>query len=763
MVPNPDGSFTYTPNAGFYGTDTITFKAHDGPFLTSDDFTVTVNVSLAAPNDAAAAQVDVNHGVVTGNLLAGDPNQDVLTVTDVINDAGTDGTFTVVGTYGELVVQSDGSYTYTLAATPAEQAALFSLGSGHVANDIFLYTVSDGQGATAQADLTVAVTGEAPTISIAAITGDNVINASEANVGFSITGSEAGADGLPIMVTIVDGNGAAVESYNITGAQGGWSVNVTSAQATALADGSYTVTAQVTDQFGNPSTTATQTLEVHETLPTVTIDALALDGDNVINHAEAQDGVTLSGSVTGQTALSTFSITVIDGSFTNTYSATVNAAGTGWTATIPGEDATQLQDGASALTVSAQVTDQFGNTSATATQTFTVEETLPTVTIDALALDGDNVINHAEAQDGVTLSGSVTGQAALSTFSITVIDESFTNTYSAVVNTAGTGWTATIPGEDATQLQDGVGALTVTAQVTDQFGNTSATATQTFTVDETAPTVTINTLAGDNVLNALEAQSNLTIGGSASGVEDGQHVTVTFNNHSYDAVVTSNAWTTTVAASALTHAMLPDGSYTVTANVSDAAGNPATSATRTMKVDETAPVIAVPGAQTLGFNKAMTISGVSLSESGNTDGETFTVTLADTHGNAVGDRNRRVRLRDDASLTITGTLSQVNSDLATLTVTDGTAGSDPDHAAGDRRRQQQCRFADHRGDGERASGDCGAGGTDAWLQQGDGDLRRQPLGERQHRGRDFHGDVGRHARESVGDRNRRVRLRDDAS
>jgi VCBS repeat-containing protein len=628
VVANPDGSFTYTPNAGFYGTDTITFKAHDGPFLTSDDFTVTVNVSLAAPNDAAAAQVDVNHGVVTGNLLAGDPNQDVLTVTDVINDAGTDGTFTVDGTYG-------------------------------------------------------------------------------ASVGFSITGSEAGADGLPITVTIVDGNGAVVESYNITGAQGGWSVDVTNAQAMALADGSYTVTAQVTDQFGNPSTAATQTLEVHETLPTVTIstvaadgdnvinraeaqdgvtlsgtvtglaadstfsitatdgsfshayhatvnaagtgwtatipsddatqlqdgtsaltvtaqvsdpfgnasatatqtftveetlptvtiDALALDGDNVINHAEAQDGVTLSGSVTGQAALSTFSITVIDGSFTNTYSAVVNTAGTGWTATIPGEDATQLQDGVGALTVSAQVTDQFGNTSATATQTFTVEETLPTVTISAFAADGDNVINHTEAQGGVTLGGSVTGLAANSTFSITVTDGSFSQTYQATVNAAGTGWTATIPGEDATQLQDGVGALTVTAQVTDQFGNTSATATQTFTVDETAPTVTINTLAGDNVLNALEAQADLAISGTTSGVENGQHVTVTFNGHSYDAVVASNAWTTSVAAANLAHAILPDGSYTVTANVSDAAGNPASSATQTFTVNE-APSVILPGQTT---------------------------------------------------------------------------------------------------------------------------------------------------------------------
>ena len=641
LVQNPDGSFTYAPNTGFYGTDTITFKAHDGPFLTSDDFTVTVNVSLAAPNDTAAAQVDVNHGVVTGNLLAGDPNQDVLTVTDVINDAGTDGTFTVVGTYGELVVQSDGSYTYTLAATPAEQAALFSLGSGHFANDIFLYTVSDGQGATAQADLTVAVTGEAPTISIAAITGDNMINAGEANVGFSITGSEAGADGLPIMVTIVDGNGAAVESYNITGAQGGWSVNVTSAQATALADGSYTVTAQVTDQFGNPSTTATQTLEVHETLPTVTIDALALDGDNVINHAEAQGGVTLGGSVTGLAANSTFSITVTDGSFSQTYQATVNAAGTVWTATIPGEDATELQDGTSALAVTAQVTDQFGNTSATATQTFSVEETLPTVTIDALDADGDSVINHTEAQGGVILSGSVTGLAAGAVFLIMATDGSFTKTYSAAVNTAGTGWTATIPSEDATTLQDGVGALAVTAQVTDQFGNTSATATQTFTVEETLPTVTISAFAadGDNVINHSEAQDGVTLSGSVTGLAANSTFDITATDGSftntYSATVNAagTGWTATIPGEDATQLQDGVGALTVTAQVTDQFGNTSATATQTFTVEETLPTVTINAA--IGGDNAINHTesqgGVTLGDtvSGLAAGAAFLLTATD--------------------------------------------------------------------------------------------------------------------------------------
>ena len=65
------------------------------------------------------------------------------------------------------------------------------------------------------------------------------------------------------------------------------------------------------------------------------------------------------------------------------------------------------------------------------------------------------------------------------------------------------------------------------------------------------------------------------------------------------------------------------------------------------------PVVAVPGAQTLSVGQASAISGVGLSETGNTSGETFTVTLADTHGLPVGEcqrgRGRRHdhRLRDN--------------------------------------------------------------------------------------------------------------------
>jgi VCBS repeat-containing protein len=44
---NADGSFTYTPNAGFSGTDTFTYRAADGA-QTSDPATVTITVQTAA-------------------------------------------------------------------------------------------------------------------------------------------------------------------------------------------------------------------------------------------------------------------------------------------------------------------------------------------------------------------------------------------------------------------------------------------------------------------------------------------------------------------------------------------------------------------------------------------------------------------------------------------------------------------------------------------------------------------------------------------
>src|SRR6185437_10855226 len=185
-----------------------------------------------------------------------------------------------------------------------------------------------------------------------------------------------------------------------------------------------------------------QAVTVAESGPTVTI--AAVEGNNVINAAHAPGGVPLSGTVSGIVPNSTFTVTVTDNGVTHTYTATVNAAGNAWSATIPSSDATALANGTA--TVSAQVTDVNGNV-ATASQAVTVAESGPTQTISAV--EGNNVINAAEAAQGVPLSGTVSGIAANSTFTVTVTDNGVTHTYTATVNAAGNGWSATIPSSDA--------------------------------------------------------------------------------------------------------------------------------------------------------------------------------------------------------------------------------------------------------------------------------------------------------------------------
>ena len=78
---------------------------------------------------------------------------------------------------------------------------------------------------------------------------------------------------------------------------GAWSINVTAAQAQALADGSYSIKANVSDTAGNAATTASQTITVDETAPTIAITS-PVAGDNIINKTEAAAGVAISGTAT---------------------------------------------------------------------------------------------------------------------------------------------------------------------------------------------------------------------------------------------------------------------------------------------------------------------------------------------------------------------------------------------------------------------------------------------------------------------------------
>jgi hypothetical protein len=122
--------------------------------------------------------------------------------------------------------------------------------------------------------------------------------------------------------------------------------------------------------------------------------------------------------------------------------------------------------------------DAFGAATATATS----KVTIPPVKLKINPVDGNNVINYAEAHaaGGVLITGRETGLVAGETITVTVTDGSFSKSYTAKVGAKGL-WAARIPRVDALKLANGT--ATVTAHVD------SVEVSEKVTVDETLPRV----------------------------------------------------------------------------------------------------------------------------------------------------------------------------------------------------------------------------------------------------------------------------------
>ena len=91
----------------------------------------------------------------TGNVLTNDTDVDAgdtKTVSAVNGSAGNVGA-SVAGTYGSVVIGSNGAYTFT------PNAAANALAAGQTVTDTFTYTMRDAAGATSSTSLTVTITG----------------------------------------------------------------------------------------------------------------------------------------------------------------------------------------------------------------------------------------------------------------------------------------------------------------------------------------------------------------------------------------------------------------------------------------------------------------------------------------------------------------------------------------------------------------------------------------------------------------------------
>ncbi|WP_421081547.1 Ig-like domain-containing protein, partial [Serratia fonticola] len=246
-----------------------------------------------------------------------------------------------------------------------------------------------------------------------------------------------------------------------------------------------------------------------------------------------------------------------------TYTGTVDGSGH-WSVTLPSADLQALPDGTPALTVT--VTDAAGNSN-TLNTTVTVDETAPTLTVNVVA--GDDVLNAAEVQVAQTVSGTASVADAGRTVTLTLNGK----TYTAVVQPDGS-WSTSLPAADLQALGDGSHNLVAT--LTDAAGNSTST-THVLGVDANPanlPTLSINVFAGNDIVDGAEVKTAQTLSGNTTHVQAGQTVTVTLNGKTYTATVLADgSWSTSVPAADL--ALLANGQTTITATVSDSAGNPA--------------------------------------------------------------------------------------------------------------------------------------------------------------------------------------------
>ena len=657
LTPAQAANLVFRPNANWNGSTTLTFTVTDNEGLASAPASVQLQITPA--NDPPLAVNDTSSTVaqapVTVAVLGNDSDAD--------NDALTVTAANVSAALGSVVVNADGTLTFTAAAGVNGAVAIS-------------YTISDPSGATSTATLTVNVAAT-PTVTVdaPALTNDRTP---------TLTGASNLAPGSTVTLTVTDALGAVQTFTTTVRADGTYSVDVPA----PLAEGPYTAVANVSGP-GGTSATANDNGVVDITPPVITVDAPALTNDStppLTGSTDLPAGSTITLTVTGANGVSqlftttvqaggVFSVDVpaalVNGPFTvsargtdaagNTASASDNGVvdnvppvitvdapaltndptppltgttdlpvGATITLTVTGANGavqtftTMVQAGGvfsvsvpaalveGGFSVTASGTDAAGN-AAIASDSGVIDITPPTVTVDAPALTNDTT---------PPLTGT-TNLPAGSAVSITVTGANgAVQTFNAVVQAGGT-FSIDVP---AALVQ---GNFSVTATATDAAGN-SASASDTGLIDTTPPlaSITIDPVTADNIVNAGEATGNITLTGTVGGdVRVGDTVTLNVNGVNYTGLVLAG---NTFAISVPGSAVLADADRRIDGSVTttDNAGNSSTATAQRPYSVNSAP-IAVNDTLSIGEDTPVAGSDVTPgtpTQDRDADGDTLTVT-----------------------------------------------------------------------------------------------------------------------------------------
>jgi VCBS repeat-containing protein len=310
LTLNADGSFTYTPNANFNGTDSFTYKANDG---TADSGIATVTITVDSQNDAPVAKGDAYAIAEDGTLIV-EANGVLANDTDLDGDALS---AVLVGgpANGTLTLNADGSFTYTPNAN-------FN------GTDTFTYKANDGTADSGAATVTITV-GPQNDAPVAA--GDAYVIAEDSTLIVAAAG---------VLANDTDVDGDALSAVLVSGPANG--------ALTLNADGTFTYTPDKnfngTDTFAykaNDGTadssvaTVTITVDPQNDAPVTTGDAYAIAEDSLLTVAAAGvltndtdvDGDALTAVLVSGPANGTLTLNA-DGSFTYTPNSNFNGTDT---------------------------------------------------------------------------------------------------------------------------------------------------------------------------------------------------------------------------------------------------------------------------------------------------------------------------------------------------------------------------------------------------------------------------------------------------
>ncbi|MFM2604626.1 tandem-95 repeat protein [Vibrio diabolicus] len=454
----------------------------------------------------------------------------------------------------------------------------------------------------------------------------------------------------------VGGGATVIGTGTATG--GNWKITTNE-----LASGiTHAISAKASDSDDNVSSASNAlSVTIDTVAPSVVSITTPIEADSIVNAAEDND-VLIAGS--GAEAGNSVTVTITDNN--SSVSRTVTADNSGnWTLSGSELDISGLNNGT--LTVSATQADIAGNISTAATQSITLDNAAPSAVTITTPIETDGIVNATEDND-VLIAGS--GAEAGNSVTVTITDN---NSFVSRTVTADNSGNWTLSGSELDVSAFNNGTLTVSATQADIAGNTSTAATQSITLDNAAPSaVTITTpIETDGIVNAAEDNDVLIAG---SGAEAGNSVTVTitdYSNYASRTVTADNSGNWTLSGSELDVSAFNNGTLTVAASQSDAAGNTSSADSKTFTLDNVQPTVSLSSSDLDLISGEMASVTFTLSESSSDFAESDVTVTGGSLSNFAGSGS-------SYTATFTPTEESVASgtiDVATGTFTDASGNS----------------------------------------------------------------------------------------